>query len=428
MNLRKFFVGLLVGQIALLAVFSMSDLATPPVASATTAKCTDTRNPLDIAQSKGWTPLQWLNYGGLKVQLQFGSELPMGWSAQGGEKNHSLTASQTWRGMESGIWSIYPPYACQAQVVKKPFTPPSSTPPAQQTSAPVCTDTRNPLDLANSLGWRPIQWESAPYNGLEVMLSYGSTLPDGWEANGGEAKRTIKTDDSWRGMESGQWTIYAPPACQAQVVQKPLSGSTESCGCTMPTATPIPTPSSTQPACDCTINPVDLALQMHWHPIMWEPDIRYNGLEVWLDYGSTLPAGWSADGGELNHHIGPDVTWRGMEGGKWTIYGPLPCQAGYERKSFPAYTPPSSVPQPTATTVAQQPAANCMLGKDLAAQKGWPLTDNQPTSVTDYGGAVVRKSPGGLPEGWNEICSTDGSTCSIYPPSGACRNQLGVKP
>ncbi len=366
--------------------------------------------PIQLAQSKGWTPQRWvdLRYGGLQVSVSRAS-LPSGWEGigPGGQKISSSSSSRSL----SGVWTIYAPIKCRVFSPKLPWTtntaPRIPTNAISQTSSLTesCTDHRNPVDLALTKGWKLERW-IGNFGGLVVTLFHGSDLPKGWSADGGQNNRHIGESDTWRGMESGSWSLYPPYACQSQVVQKPLNGQPQqpsnSCSC------PVTNTNSTP---DCTLNPLDLAITMKWKPLSWETDRKYNGLEIWLNYGSQLPALWEAQGGEKNRTIHANDAWRAMEGGKWTIYGPNSCQAGYVQKTIPAA--PSEIP-------------NCMSGKDLAAQRGWTLAPDQGDTAT-YGGAVVKKSLGGLPDAWKESCSTDGTTCSIYPPEGACRVKLGVK-
>ncbi len=396
----------LVTMVLVLLAISPSVVATSPV-QVQAASCIA---PHKLAAQKGWTAIKWvdLKYGGLMVTVPKQGFLPAGWEAVGDGKQIKATASI--QAINTGTWTIYAPYSCrkslgipytQATVPILPQQPSqgsgTSAAPQATTSGPKCQDQTNPLDLAIKLGWKPLRWEDdTRYNGLEVELQFGSSLPPGWAADGGEKNRHIGPDDQWRGMESGHWTFYAPFACQAQVERKPIP--------------------------DCSVNPLNLALSMKWKPIAWEPDTRYNGLEVELSYGSTLPANWSADGGEHNRHIGPNDQWRGMESGHWTIYAPQPCQATVVRKPI-SQTSTSSPPPPPAPPATEI----CKLGKDLADDMKWSLANNQPPDVTDYGGAVVKKAPGNLPTGWTEICSSDGSTCSIYPPAGPCRDKLHVK-
>lgn len=95
----------------------------------------------------------------------------------------------------------------------------------------------------------------------------------------------------------------------------------------------------------------------------------------------------------------------------------------------------NAVAQPGATPGSGQ--GQCVLGKDLAAQRGWILVQPQPTSVTQFGGAQVEvKAESNVPPGWE--ATTAGPTLhggdlitpgfySVYPPHGACRQQLGVQ-
>ncbi len=142
--------------------------------------------------------------------------------------------------------------------------------------------------------------------------------------------------------------------------------------------------------------------------------VDHGGVVVQLARADVLPAGYEATGPNrtiLTNSLGND---RNMGTGYWTVY----AKCGSTAAPAPAQAPQA---QPQA-----QPATStnsCMLGKDLAAQRGWAVL-NLPESVTKYGGAVVSKSPGSLPANWEEICN--GGVCSIYPPNGTCRDQLGV--
>jgi hypothetical protein len=309
--------------VALLCAFSqllipaMPAAATPlgnPGDGYTTAPC---ESPVLLAQARKWTFTSdaWVDkqYGGLQVTVQSNTAnpwmnyLPAGWAFV--SSNQNIRENDTSRWINPGVGTLYAPPACRGNGNLQQWL---NTPlPAQQQSASppqggtTCTD--NPFKLAQSKGWTALFWEpDTRYNGLEVFLQFGSSLPVGWAADGGTANRHIGPSDTWRGMESGVWTIYAPLNCQAQVVQTPVC-----------------------------LNPLNLAAFKGWKFLRWEPDRQWNGLEVWLNYGNTLPWGWAADGGTANRHIGPSDTWRGMESGQWTIYGPQECQAGYAQITAP---------------------------------------------------------------------------------------------
>lgn len=75
--------------------------------------------------------------------------------------------------------------------------------------------------------------------------------------------------------------------------------------------------------------------------------------------------------------------------------------------------------------------STCLLGKDLAARNGWTVSA-LPESVTRFGGAVVNVPTGAvLPPDWEfqgppGLSFSSGGIFTIYPPNGACRDQLDV--
>ena len=93
--------------------------------------------------------------------------------------------------------------------------------------------------------------------------------------------------------------------------------------------------------------------------------------------------------------------------------------------------------QPGGKSTTDNGQGQCMLGKDLASQRGWTLVQPQPSSVTQYGGAQVEvKTQDTVPQGWE--ATTNGPALhggdlltpgfySVYPPHGACRVSLGVQ-
>ncbi len=165
------------------------------------------------------------------------------------------------------------------------------------------------------------------------------------------------------------------------------------------------------PASGSCVDVASLARQRGW---TIGQSVDHGGVVVQLARADVLPAGYEATGPNrtiLTNSLGND---RNMSAGYWTVYAkcgsaaPAPAQA------------PQAQPQAQPATTGSNA---CMLGQDLAAQRGWAVL-NLPESVTRYGGAVVSKSPGSLPANWEEICQ--GGVCSIYPPNGSCRDQLGV--
>jgi hypothetical protein len=160
--------------------------------------------------------------------------------------------------------------------------------------------------------------------------------------------------------------------------------------------------------------------------------------------------GWSDEvtytatpGGALDSYLGakysttPDTIT--VEGNIYRVYGGQTVTATTITVWYYSdLHPPSSgavVEQAASTDAAQaQPAEviagpNCMLGTVLAESHGWKLWSDQ-GNTAKFGGAVVLKDRGGLPDGWSENCSTDlvggKHVCSIYPPDGACRDALKV--
>lgn len=122
---------------------------------------------------------------------------------------------------------------------------------------------------------------------------------------------------------------------------------------------------------------------------------------------------------------------------------PTPADAskgGTSGQAAPAQSPPTDAGKGAAAP-AQVPekSADCKLGKTLASDKGWKLTNPQPSDLAQYGGAqVTLDTAGELPAGWEALSSGRKITgdqadramvrgvWSIYPPTGACRIQLGV--
>lgn len=165
---------------------------------------------------------------------------------------------------------------------------------------------------------------------------------------------------------------------------------------------------------------------------------------------------WRADGGTVtgqsltywpwNDDRPPGLTAQGAPGPAGTAPGQAPAATGTATAS------PATSPTPTATATAAdagkgaaapaqvpEKSADCKLGKTLASDKGWKLTNPQPSDLAQYGGAqVTLDTAGELPAGWEALSSGRKITgdqadramvrgvWSIYPPTGACRIQLGV--
>ena len=121
---------------------------------------------------------------------------------------------------------------------------------------------------------------------------------------------------------------------------------------------------------------------------------------------------------------------------------PAPISTNAPGGSRPSAPTPGSVTTdttaPPASTAAVAGAVTCMLAEDLAAQQGWPIYD-RPESVTSYGGVrVLLTSETTLPPGWEAIFAggrilawdaerrLPAGIASLYPPPGACREELGV--
>lgn len=102
---------------------------------------------------------------------------------------------------------------------------------------------------------------------------------------------------------------------------------------------------------------------------------------------------------------------------------------------------PTTPVSPTAPIDATKSGTNadCKTGKALADERGWLVLPTQSTEVTKFGGAQIEVKAGkegNLPNGWEAKTSgpdlkggdllTPGFY-SIYPPHGACRQQLNVQ-
>lgn len=143
--------------------------------------------------------------------------------------------------------------------------------------------------------------------------------------------------------------------------------------------------------------------------------------------------------GAVDSYPGATFTGTNRRIGSETIRG----TSGKVTATRATYWPWDDDNPPTGASAANtnQPASDnvCMLGKDLALQMKWPLIGDQSDDITKYGGARIHlDSAAQLPTQWEGISggrkiATDSSDhtmvqgdWSIYPPPGACRDQLGV--